>query len=68
MDEGLRQKVLGSFSVKWYNGGVIENQGQDIGKKGDMERQNNEIQLEFQMTKGELAEYWLFLNVFSRTG
>ena len=33
-----------------------------------MERQNNEIQLEFQMTKGELAEYWLFLNVFSRTG
>ena len=25
-----------------------------------MERQNNEIQLEFQMTKGELAEYWLF--------
>lgn len=22
-----------------------------------MERQNNEIQLEFQMTKGELAEY-----------
>ncbi len=33
-----------------------------------MERQNNDIQLEFQMTKGELAEYWLFLNVFSRTG
>ena len=53
MNGKLRQKMLGFFFVTWYNGGVIENQGQDIGKKGDMERQNNEIQLEFQMTKGE---------------
>ena len=51
MNGKLRQKMLGFFFVTWYNGGVIENQGQDIGKKGDMERQNNEIQLEFQMTK-----------------
>ena len=28
-----------------------------------MERQNNEIQLEFQMTKGELAEYCVNVTV-----
>jgi len=31
--ESSGRKCWGFF-VTWYNGGVIENQGQDIGKKG----------------------------------